>query len=203
VDLGPDDYDLPGYFGDKRWSYFRLNNRSHNTTTPGDMLQDPKAISPIIAFSDSGTRPFAVADLTPAYPQAARRILRGVAMLDGSRVLVQDEYTGLKPGIPVRWAMMTGSDIKVSADGRTALLSKAGRQLRADALVPDGCRFETTSARPPTSRENPNDGFSMLTVESPPSAAASDLRVVVVFTPEGDKWPKDRVPYVTPIADWR
>jgi hypothetical protein len=43
----------------------------------------------------------------------------------------------------------------------------------------------------------------MLTVESPPSAAASDLRVVVVFTPEGDKWPKDRVPYVTPIADWR
>ena len=39
LDLGPDDYNLPGYFGVQRWSYFRLNNHSHNTVTPGEVLQ--------------------------------------------------------------------------------------------------------------------------------------------------------------------
>ncbi|MBP7142398.1 MAG: heparinase II/III family protein, partial [Opitutaceae bacterium] len=30
-DLGPDNYNLPDYFGKARWSYYRLNNHSHNT----------------------------------------------------------------------------------------------------------------------------------------------------------------------------
>jgi hypothetical protein len=201
VDLGPDNYDLPEYFGRLRWSYFRLTNRSHNTTTPGDVLQDPKAIAPIIAFSEGGARPFAVADLTAAYPRAARRILRGVAMIDGSRVLVQDEYTGLGPGIPVRWAMMTGADIRISADGRTALLSHASRRLRVEVLAPAGARFGTRSARPPTKEENPNAGDSILTIDTPPAAAASDLRMAVVFKPVGDRWAP--VPAVVGIADWR
>ena len=97
VDLGSDDYDLPGYFGDKRWSYFRLTNRSHNTATPGDLLQDTQATAPIVKFSGLGPRPFAVADLTAAYPGVAQRIERGVSMIRGARVLIQDDYTALRP----------------------------------------------------------------------------------------------------------
>jgi hypothetical protein len=203
VDLGPDDYDLPGYFGDRRWSYFRLNNRSHNTVTPGDALQNPRAIAPIVAFSDSGARPFAVADLTAAYPRAARKILRGVAMMDRTRVLVQDEFTALGPGIPVRWAMMTGAKVELSPDGRTALLSQGGRGLRAQVLAPAGGRFEAGSARPPTSSEDPNKGDSVLSLEAPPRDAPADLRIAVVFTPVGGRWAQDPVSGTTGIADWR
>jgi hypothetical protein len=203
VDLGSDNYDLPGYFGAGRWTYFRLTNRSHNTTTPGDLLQEPKAVAPILAFSDSGARPFAVADLTPAYPQAARRILRGVAMIDRSRALVQDEYTDLKPGMAVQWTMVTGADIRISAGGRTAVLTQAGRRLRAEVLAPAGGLFEIRSARPPTPSENPNTGFSILALASPPEAATSDLRVAVVFTPVGDRWPQHSLPEITGLADWR
>lgn len=52
TDLGPDDYNLPGYFDTKkgtaspRWKYYRLNNRSNNTLTPGDALQDYHATAP-------------------------------------------------------------------------------------------------------------------------------------------------------------
>ncbi|HXQ82185.1 MAG TPA: heparinase II/III family protein [Opitutaceae bacterium] len=202
VDLGPDDYNLPGYFGERRWSYFRLNNFSHNTVTPGEALQDPKAIAPIVAFSDSGARPFAVADLTPAYPKAARRILRAVAMLDRARILVQDEFSALQPGIPVRWVMMTGARIGLSSDGRTALLSRSGRQLRAEVLSPAGARFQVRSAKPPAAAEAQNDEDSVLSLDAAPGDAPADLRLAVLFTPIGDRWPQKPVPEITGIADW-
>jgi hypothetical protein len=203
VDLGPDNYNLPGYFGDKRWSYFRLNNRSHNTAAPGDALQDPKAKAPIVAFSDSAAHPFAVADLTAAYPGAARRIVRGVAMIDGARVLIQDEYSGLAAGTPVHWAMMTGAAVALSPDGRTAWLSQSGRQMRAEVLEPAAGRFQVQSASPPTSEENPNTGDSMLSFDASPQHTLGDLRLAVVFTPVGDSWPQHAAPEVTDIADWR
>jgi hypothetical protein len=202
-DLGPDNYNLPGYFGDKRWSYFRLDNQSHNTTTPGDALQDPKAKAPIVAFSDSAAHPFAVADLTAAYPGAARRILRGVAMVDRECVLVQDEYTGLRPETSVHWVMVTGAAVTLSPDGRTALLSQAGRQLRAEVLEPIGSRFHVRSASPPTSSENPNSGDSILAIETVLGSQSSDLRVAVALTPAGSSWPQHERPRVTDIADWR
>ena len=31
LDLGSDNYNMPGYFGSKRWTYYRMTNRSHNT----------------------------------------------------------------------------------------------------------------------------------------------------------------------------
>lgn len=31
IDLGSDNYDLPGYFGEQCWSYYRLRTEGHNT----------------------------------------------------------------------------------------------------------------------------------------------------------------------------
>ena len=42
-DLGPDDYNLPGYFGSQRWNYFRNNTQSHNTIVIDGRNQDPAA----------------------------------------------------------------------------------------------------------------------------------------------------------------
>jgi hypothetical protein len=203
VDLGPDHYDLPGYFGASRWSYFRLTNRSHNTVTPGDALQDAKAVAPIVAFSDSAARPFAVAELTAAYPGAARRILRGVALPGRSRVLVQDEFAALQPGTPVRWVMVTAETVALSADGRTADLARGARRLRVEVLEPAGVRLTSRAAAPPTRQEDPNTGDSLLSLEVPPAGATGDLRIAVVLTPEGDHWAAGPLPAVTPVADWR
>ena len=203
VDLGPDEYNLPGYFGAGRWSYFRLNNRSHNTVTPGDALQDPKAVAPIVAFSDAGARPFAVADLTAAYPDAARRILRGVALPGRSQVLVQDEFTALRPGTPVRWAMVTGERVALSADGRTAELTRGGRRLRIQVLEPAGVRLGARAAAPPTRQENPNARDCLLSLDIPAGSAPADLRIAVVLAPEGGRWAAGPLPGITPVDDWR
>jgi hypothetical protein len=186
-DLGPDDYDLPDYFGKKRWTYYRLNNRSHNTLTPGDALQDPKGVAPIVAFDSQPSRAFAVADLTSAYPGAAKRILRGVALLDRARVLVQDDLSGVKPGLALTSRVLTGAKVVLSADARTATLTQNGRTLRAEILAPAGAKFSAAPARPPTAAEKQNAGVTALTAEF--SADAPDVRLALLLTPVGDHWP--------------
>jgi hypothetical protein len=199
--LGADNYDLPDYFGKKRWTYFRLNNHSQNTITPGNLLQDLKAVAPIVAFSDAPDRAFAVADLTAAYPGTAKQILRGVALLDRARVLVQDDLSGLRSGTPLHWGMVTEAKITLSADGHAAILTQHGSTLRAAILAPDDAVFQVTSTRPPTPEENQNDGTAMLTIETTP--AAGEVRLAVLFTPSGSRWPRLPPPAPTPLRDWR
>ncbi len=199
--LGSDNYNLPEYFGKKRWTYFRLNNHSQNTITPGNLLQDPKAVAPIVAFGDTPERAFAVADLTAAYPDIAERILRGVALLDRTRVLVQDDFSGLRSGTPLHWGMVTEAKITISADGCTATLTQHDSTLRAAILAPKGAVFQVTSTSPPTPEENPNQGTAMLAIEVTP--AAGDVRLAVLLTPSGPGWPPLPPPVLTPLRDWR
>jgi hypothetical protein len=199
--LGADNYDLPDYFGKNRWTYYRLNNHSQNTITPGDVLQNPKAIAPIVAFSDAPDRAFAVADLTAAYPCAAKQILRGVALLDRARVLVQDDLSGLHSGTPLHWGMVTEAKITLSSDGRTATLTQHGSTLRAGILAPDAAVFQVASTRPPTPEENQNEGTAMLMIETAP--ATGDVRLSVLLTPSGPRWPQLPPPVLTPLRDWR
>jgi hypothetical protein len=204
VDLGPDVYELPGYFDnkDRRWDFFRMNNRSHNTVTPGDALQRRKIVAPIVAFGSALERGFAVADLTAAYPDEAASLRRGVALLDRSRVLVQDEFKPTKAGVPLRWTMMTRAKIELSPDGRSAALKEQGRLLSVEILEPAGARFAIGSARPPTVAENQNENATMLLIDLKEPDETSTC-IAVLFSPQGDKWPRLQRPTLQPLVDWR
>src|SRR5262249_47971173 len=140
MDLGPDNvggtYTLPGYGDNKgrRWTYFRTNNHGHNTVTPGDALQATHLAAPITKFGSTPERAFAVADLTPAYPGDVKSLHRGIALLDRSRVLVQDEYQPAPSNLPLHWVMVTPAKIDISADGRSATLTSHGRTLDVHLL---------------------------------------------------------------------
>ncbi|NQT52537.1 heparinase II/III family protein, partial [bacterium] len=81
VDLGGDYYNLPGYFGRQRWTYYRLKTEGHNTLVINGQNQDTRAKAPIVAFDSTPTRAFAVADLTQAN-RTATRWHRGMALLN-------------------------------------------------------------------------------------------------------------------------
>jgi hypothetical protein len=199
-DLGPDDYNLPAYFGAKRWTYYRLNNHSHNTLTPGDALQDPKANAPIVAFDSKPARGHAVADLTAAYPGATTKILRGIALLDRARVLVQDDVTGLKTGTSLTSRLVTSAKVNLT-DARHAILTENGKTLHAEILSPANARFTTRSATPATAAEKQNQGFTELTAETTPDSANAQL--AILFTPVGDHWPKAQAaPKLSPVGSW-
>ncbi len=208
MDLGPDSpgdhYDLPGYFDTKgqRWTYFRVNNHSHNTVTPGDVLQRWPAIAPVVAFGSGPERSFAVADLTAAYPTEAASLRRGVALLDRSRVLVQDEYRPARSGVPLRWTMMTPAKADLAEGGRSAMLSSNGRSLRVEILEPAAARLHLASARPPTAAESPNEGCTLLVIDVTPETNETVTQLAVLLTPIGDRWPQQAVPTLRPLANW-
>jgi len=166
ADLGPDDYDIPGYWemmeGGGRWRLFRLNNRSHNTLVLNDDLQRADAAAKIIKTDFTEAKSFAIADLTGAYQPHAESLRRGIALLKDGTVVVQDEIIWTGRARKVRWQVMTDAQLKVSGAGAT--FTKSGKTCHAKMTAPADVPFETFSAHrePP---ENSNEGYRLLAVD--------------------------------------
>ena len=94
IDLGRDNYNLPGYFGSGRWAYYKMRAEGHNTLVinPGaGPDQEVEARAAIIDFQTSPDGGRALLDMTPAFAQANRvhRMLR--MQHSRSQVLIEDE----------------------------------------------------------------------------------------------------------------
>ncbi len=198
MDLGSDDYNLPAYFGAKRWNYFRLTNLSHNTLAIGGRLQEPAGLCRVTGFISEPARAAAAVDLTPAYKGQAARVARGVAMPDRSRVLVVDEIEGAKD--EVRWAMATPAEVEL--DGVRATLRKDGKTLVAEILEPAGARFEVLSTDPGDAAQKDNKGTTLLAFRAAPPKKGV-LRLAVLLSPKGAGWKEFPAPKVEPLAEWR
>ncbi|HEX7086731.1 MAG TPA: heparinase II/III family protein [Vicinamibacterales bacterium] len=192
IDLGSDDYDLPGYFGRQRWTYYRLRTESHNTLLVNGTNQATDASAPIVAFSDDFWRAFAVADLTAAYAPALSSARRGVMLIDGRDLLVQDEVESAD-GADVIWQMLTRA--RVTQQGLHALLEQGGQQLSFRVLEPQGAVLHVGPASAP-----------------PPQTQQPEVSVLRVFLPQRTEsarfviWmsPGDRpAPEIVPLSEWK
>jgi len=187
VDLGADNYNLPGYFGGQRWNYYRLRAEGHNTlvlnaTNAPD--QDPRAATKILKFDSKPARAVAVADLTAAYAKHAASVRRGVALLDRRQVLVQDELRSDKPA-DVWWFAHTPAEVELSSDGKRATLTQSGKKLAAQIVSAAPARFAVMDAAPLPSaphpeKQNENRGIRKLAIHV---ENAKELQLAVVFTP--------------------
>src|SRR5690606_23152214 len=133
MELGADDYNLPGYFGNKRWTYYRLRTEGQNTLVLNGENQDTKAKAPIIAFRSSPQQALALADVSAACTQQAWRVLRGVGLGDRSRVLITGEVEAASP-VEITWAMHTPA--VVSVGGPQAGLRQKGKRMVARLIEP-------------------------------------------------------------------
>jgi hypothetical protein len=206
VDVGADDYNLPGYFGSQRYTYYRLRAEGHNTLVlnPGQGPdQDPAAAACIRRFDSRPDRAVAIADLSPAYAKHARRVERGLAMLQRRQVLVQDEVEAERPA-DLWWFMHTGAAVAIGDDGRSAALEQGGAKLVARLLAPADAKFEVRPAEPLPSSPNPerqrrNEGIRKLAIHFP---EAKKLRLAVLLTPIDGKGDPARTPTIEPLANW-
>jgi hypothetical protein len=164
VDLGADDYNLPGFFGAQRWTYYRLRTESHNTVLIDGENQDTAAKAPFV-------RPYAI-DLAAAYPGKLKRFTRE-ASLDAKGARLRDDIEAVQP-VEALWGMMT--DAEVALEGRFARLTKGGASLTAEILAPRDARFEVVSASPPPP-QNPNTGFRKLVVRLPGKIVKTRIEV--------------------------
>ena len=187
LDLGADDYNLPGYFGSQRWNYYRLRAEGQNTLVinpTGTPDQDPAASAQINRFASGPERAFAIADLSPAYAKNTRRVWRGIALLDRKKALVQDEIQADKP-VDLWWFMHTRASVSIEGDGRVANLQQVGAQLRAEILSPPGAKFQIMDAQPLPTSPHPegqakNERVRKLTIHL---AGLSEARLAVLLVP--------------------
>lgn len=157
MDLGPDDYDLPGYFDHgtddwpgPRWQYYRTGTAGHNTLVIDGCNQIPSARVPITDVCVDGPCKRAVIDLSAAYGIAAGSIRRGAALI-GRHVLIQDEV-GPEVAGRIVWTVHTSAE-PVSMSASVACFRSGDDRLLIRILEPDEARFEL--GLPPEPRRFP------------------------------------------------
>ncbi len=187
TDLGADDYNLPGYWDDKkggkRWEYYRLNSFSHNVPLLNNRNQNELAKSKFLRCMN-GPEPFVVIDLSEAYNECAEKLHRGIRMVDGRRaILVQDEFDLSKP-TDIAWGMTTYAGIDIRQGGRIAKLTQDNQSLIVKVLSPAGGEWGIESAKrnPP---ENENKDVNRLVYRIP--KANGQVRVAILLSPV---WPQ-------------
>jgi hypothetical protein len=193
IDLGPDDYNMPGYFGPQRWKYYRLGTMGHNTLTINHKNQLPSARAPIIGFASTPSWTGAIADLTNAYPET-QRVWRGVAMIDRRRIVVQDE---VEAGEPVDAAWNVHTPAAVAVQGNRATLTLGDDRLEVRILSPEDVRFEVDEVKV-ESPQRPVEGVRRLTAVLPKHLTR--LRLVVLF----EEPPADdaNLPLIRALNEW-
>lgn len=197
IELGADDYNLPAYFGNKRWTYYRMRTEGQNTLLLNQQNQDPKAAASVLAFASNPDRGYGILDLTAGYaPAGAQKVHRGIALLNQRRqVLIQDEIAARAP-VEIVWTMHTRANVK--ADGAKALLELNSKSLHAQILSPGEACFEVQEVNlaPP---QRSSKGLRKLLVRLP--APVSRAQLAVLLTP-GETMPEESSVPVVPLEQW-
>jgi hypothetical protein len=161
IDLGADDYNLPGYFqsGAARWRYYRNRAEGHNTlvVNPGASPADQRRDATVKIDLDQQTLS---ADLTPAYTGKVHRKLALDQAQDHVRVV---DRLAFDAPAEVWWFAHTKATIELADDRRSAILKQDGKRLRATIVSPAKATFAVMDAAPlPSSPkpegQNPNNG---------------------------------------------
>lgn len=183
IDLGPDSYELPDYFGPKRWTYFRLQTFSHNTLTVNGQQESPASKATILRHGRFDGGAYAVMAIDDAYPTAFTSWRRGLLLKDTGGLVVQDEYTS-KQSTKVIWHFHTRASITISSDGRSATLEQGGKTMYGTISAPSDARFakEASTGGP---GEKDNSGVSDLTIHCSHGAGAH--KITVTFTPTSQR----------------
>jgi Domain of unknown function (DUF4962)/Heparinase II/III-like protein len=199
VDLGRDSYKLPLYFDvylGNRWRYYRLLTNGHNTPVLNGKNQGTRAKAPIIKFDSTPGLTFAVADLTDGYKSETTSVLRGIAMVDRSRILIQDEIEGKKP-LDVVWGFHTKANINI--DGKKAVLKQDDSNLLVKIIEPKEAFFKVVSASQPPPQAS-NEGVNNLTVQLPEKVKSA--RIVVELIPFKNELIEPSPRNIMPLQDW-
>ena len=210
VDLGPESYDVPGYFdteSGQRWQYYRTRTEGQNTVLvdpDSGRSQSLEGTAELRRHEGNPEATVTVVDLAGA-DDRVEAWTRGWHTFDGrDQVVIQDEIRLVEPA-DLWWSWHTGDAITVSDDGRTATLSHGVRRLLLRLRTPHDARFAVTPARPlwsaPSPGEaDPNTGIQRLVIHL---SQVSDATICVQASP---LWDGDRAPSphrVIPIDRWK
>jgi hypothetical protein len=110
--------------------------------------------------------------LSNAYKDKLSVVLRGLALLNGRNVLIQDEITAPN-AVPICWHWHTKALVKLCQDGACATLEQQGpkgkEHLQLRILSPSGAKFEIHASNGPPPQKQQTDTSDLNIVLSLPS----------------------------------
>lgn len=167
-DLGSDYYNLPGYFGKQRFTYYRLRTESHNTILVNSENQDQKGTAKMTKDGSA-----LVIDLSDAYPHVLSRWSRRIGLERGNTLHITDELSASQP-VDALWGMVTRAT--VTLQGNHAILRQFGHTLRAEIHSPERAVFDVVSTQPPSPQDQ-NLGTRKLVVRLPEKTTRAAIDV--------------------------
>ncbi|TDE89527.1 DNRLRE domain-containing protein [Occultella glacieicola] len=209
LDLGADDYNLPGYFAagvaGQRWEYYRKRTDGQNTLLAGPSLQGgqaERAGAQVVRHEAIAEEAITVLDLGAATP-ALTSWQRGIRMLDERRqVIVQDEFT-CAAATDVWWFLHTGAVVQIATDGRAAELIAGDARLLLRLLGTGTETFVQMPSSPlwtsPQPTQNLNAGTSKLAIRV---AGVTSGVFAVQISPLRDGESAPTALPVTPLEEW-
>jgi len=195
VDLGPDDYALPGYFDRRRrYAYYRNASAGQNVLTLGGADQRLGAKASITGFGDGDDFAFAIVNLDAATPDVRHR--RGGALIGRRHVALVDEVETARR-TTLEWRMHTRA--AVETQGPVARLTQGRAVVFAHLVEPAGAVFTVEDASAPTP-ENPNTGVRRLMVRRP--AGEGRRRIAILLTADASPQGATVAAVQRPLAAW-
>lgn len=145
-ELGPGSYDAPGYFmnlpAGGRWKNYCKRAEGQNTLVinPNVTLDDQYALaqSEFTSFEANDDGGSALLDMTDAYRMSGCvKAERGFELYNGRTSLKITDNVKCLVKSDIYWFMHTKAAIEISEDGKTAILTINGKQMKA-SLLADG-----------------------------------------------------------------
>jgi len=197
-DLGSDDYNLPDYFGSKRYTYYRLNSLSHNVPMLSGTNQREDAVSSFLKHGEGIAEPYAVVDFTEAYRDYASSAKRGLKVIGGHKaILIQDEFILSKSG-EIAWGITTDATIQI-INPKQAELTLGGQKMIAKILSPDNAVFTSESAQQDKPQKE-NIGVSRLMARV--TEPAGNVTVSVLLLPQWPGAANDLTTEIKSLSAW-
>lgn len=138
-ELGPGSYDAPGYFlntpAGGRWKNYCKRAEGQNTLVinPNATLDDQYVLArcDFTSFEENENGGTALLDMTDAYRMnGATKVTREFELYNGSSLKITDNLKCLVPS-EIYWFMHTKADIEITDEGKAAILTINGKQMKA------------------------------------------------------------------------
>ena len=150
-----------------RWNVFRLNNESHNLVVVGTNRQMVAGFAKIVPVGLHAVQ----LDLAPVYGPCVKTATRTFTLDRATRAAtVRDEFSGVVPGTPLRWQMVTSGMIE-SRERNRLVMEQGGKRLVLRVNAPEQVKWEVLELDKPV---NPwdcaNTGFRRIAFTVPAAA---------------------------------
>ncbi len=214
IDLGGDDYNLPGYFNKNGYKLYRKRPEGENCIVLNPQIdvenyygQNLNAYASLKAFeANKPLGAYAALDLSEAYARDAEKYIRGYYFGDSRNTLtVQDELT-LKSNTELYWFMHTEKNINIIDKTHAKLTDEStGKTLTVEVYC-NAADFtlkempaEPLSTSPKIPGQNENVGYKKLAIHIP--EISGDVVISVKLSPDNGSYTQTPLKYM-PISQW-